>query len=375
MRGAKGVVAVIAATTCALTMTASPALAGDGRWGGGHGGRDPVRVVAAGLNFPLQLAEASGSSLLVTESGFAADPASGFPGVVGQITQVNVRSGKATPVVQNVPRASGAVKIGGKIAIVTGDDGTPAGPGEPPPASLLVARPNQAPKQFADLMAFELGANPDGQTQFVDGVPTDALSNPFSVLADRGRGFALVADGGANDVLKVDSRGQVSTFFVPPTVIDGACTGIPNNAPTDPTGCDSVPTGMTFGPGNTLYVATLSGHVPGEGRVYVLDARSGKVKKVIKGFTAPTGVAVDNRGTLYVAEIESNVLVKVDCNGRFTFAEVQMPSSVLYAGGKLYSTANTFIPGQGQILQVNDSAFTLKERPPAPEPPDDPAGP
>ena len=348
MRGARGVVAVIAATTCALTMTAAPAFAGDDRWGNGHGGGQPTKTIATGLNFPLQLAEASGPSLLVTQSG------------AGEISQVNVRSGTVTPVVQNVARASGAVKIGSKIAIVTGDDGTPVGPGEPPAASLVVAKQNQAPAPFADLLAYELAANPDGQTQFVDGVPTDALSNPFSILADRGRGFALVADGGANDVLKVDSRGRVSTFFVPPTVTDGACTGIPNNAPTDPTGCDSVPTGMAFGPGNTLYVATLSGHVPGEGRVYVLDARTGAVKKVIKGFNAPTGVAVDNRGTLYVAELEGNALVKVDCNGKRSFAEISMPSSVLYTGGKLYSTANTFIPGQGQILQVNDSAFNLK---------------
>jgi hypothetical protein len=70
---------------------------------------------------------------------------------------------------------------------------------------------------LADLMAYELKHNPDGQVQFApDGTPYDALSNPFSMTATSWG--LLVADGGANDVLKVDPRtGRISTYFVPPT--------------------------------------------------------------------------------------------------------------------------------------------------------------
>ncbi len=103
----------------------------------------------------------------------------------------------------------------------------------------------RTPTQLADLLDHELEFNPDGQTQFgPDGEPLDALSNPFSVMKDKTRkGFVLVADGGANDVLRVDREGDVETFFVPPTVNTGACEGLENNDE-NTVGCDPVPTGL-----------------------------------------------------------------------------------------------------------------------------------
>ena len=78
---------------------------------------------------------------------------------------------------------------------------------------------------------------------------------------------------------------------MPPVINTGACEGAPNNDP-EHTGCDPVPTGLALGPCNTLYVSTLTSEVPGEGRVYVLNASTGKVLDVIGGFNGPTGVAV-----------------------------------------------------------------------------------
>jgi hypothetical protein len=343
-----------------LTMTAAPAIAGSSdRWG--HPNPEPIKVIATGLVGPLQLADGGGSSLLVTQA-FA-----------GEITKVNVRNGEKTPIIQGAFGASGATRIGGKIAFVTGG-GAPPGedaaarlvpspPLESPPlpASLYVAKSGQSPTQFADLGAFELAKNPDGQDQNNPEFP-DALSNPFSVVPDRShRGFAIVADGGANDVLRVDAKGKVTAFFVPPVVTTGECAGRPNNDP-EHTGCDPVPTGMAYGPCNTLYVATLSGEAAGEGRVYLLDANTGKVKKYISGFNSPTGVAVDNWGTVYVSELLNNQIVKVDWRGKRSYAAVTEPSAVFISGGKLYSTAQAFT--DGQIIQVNDSAFGKDPVPP-----------
>ena len=107
----------------------------------------------------------------------------------------------------------------------------------------------------------------------------------------------LVADGGGTAVLRVDRKGKVSNFFIPPVIKTGASAGVPNNDPMPGMGCDPVPTGLASGPRSTLYVSTyvstLTSEVPGEGRGYVLGAYAATVKRVISGLDAPTGVAVD----------------------------------------------------------------------------------
>jgi hypothetical protein len=368
MRVGRRLIAVLASTVCVMTVTAAPVLAGDGD----RGQQVPIKVIATGLAGPLQLADGGGSSLLVTQA-FA-----------GEITRVNIRTGEKTAIISGAFGASGASRIGNKIAFVTGVPGpeeaadssatsrlVPSPPMTipPDPASLYVAKSGQAPTKLADLLAYELANNPDGQTQFSpEGVPYDALSNPFSVIPDRSRGgFALVADGGANDVLRVNARGEVSTFFVPPLVTTGECATRPNNGD-DPLGCDPVATGMANGPLNTVLLATLSGEAQGEGRVYVLDGRGpqAKVLKVIKGFNSPTGVAFDNRGNLYVAELLNGQIVKVALDGKRSYAAVTEPSAVFVSGGKLYATAQAFT--DGQIVQVNDSAFGKDPVPPPPPP-------
>jgi DNA-binding beta-propeller fold protein YncE len=143
-------------------------------------------------------------------------------------------------------------------------------------------------------------------------------------------------------------------------------------------GCDPVPTGLAHGPGNTLYVSTLSAEVPGEGRVYVLNARTGKVKDVIGGLNGPTGVAVDRHRNVYVSELLEGApqeepgpgfdpsgvgqIVKIDRRGNRTFAQVTMPTGLLYTGGNLYASAWSIagflgIPDAGQIVKVTDRAF------------------
>ena len=157
-------------------------------------------------------------------------------------------------------------------------------------------------KVIADLGKYELAHNPDGQVQFVDGKPVDALSNPFAMTMSR---YGLiVADGGANDVLRVDpSSGRVSTFFVPHTVTDvKACLAPGAQSNPGTVGCDPVPTGVAVSRGS-VYVSTLGAEQPGAGRVYKLDERTGKVQRVWRGLTSPTGIAVRDDGTVYVSEV------------------------------------------------------------------------
>jgi len=359
--------AVLTAAACSVALVSTPAMAEkDGSTG------DPIRVVARGLEGPFELSQ-RGGRLYVMEAG------------AGQLSRVNVRTGRTTAVVTGLGETTvtGATPVGKKFALVTGeaDADQPAGPY--PGSSVLVARAGHRARVLADLKAYELKHNPDGQAQFTpDGQPVnDSLSNPYYVLADRYRkGSVLVADGGANDVLRVNRYGRVSTFFVLPNVNTGACKGLANNDPQHP-GCDGVPTGLAYGPGNTLYVSALTSEVPGEGRIYVLNATTGKLKRVITGLSGPTGVAVDRRtGTVYASELLEGLpetdepppgfdpstvgrIVRIAPNGTRTYAQVPMPTGLLFTGGKLYasawSVAGLFfqIPDAGQVVTVGRSAF------------------
>lgn len=353
-------VAVLTVATCSLALVSAPAVAHGGS-SGGHT-RTPVTVIASGLDGPRQLSR-SGHAFYVAESD------------VGEVSRIAPRTGNVTPVVTGLGAGSpsGAVKVDDRFVMLTGASApdSETTPGPYPAASVLVARAGHPPTVLADLEAYELERNPDGQRQFGDdGAPLDALSNPFYLVPDRHRkGGVIVADAGANAVLRVSTKGKVSTFFVPPTVNTGACAGLENNDPQHP-GCDAVPTGLAYGPHHTLYVSALTAEVPGEGRVYVLDARTGRLKGVIKGLSGPTGVAVDHRGTVYVSELLEGAsdapdfdpttmgqIVRIPRYAHRTYAQVTMPTGLLWSDGVLYASTNSLIPGAGQVVAVRSSAF------------------
>lgn len=359
-----------------LALTAPPALAG-GNGKGGHRHRppaDPIEVVADGLEGPFGLS-AVGGHLLVAQQGLE-------PGT-GELTLINPRGGKTWTVLSGLTGVAAADDVDGRIAFVTGEAQEPGATGGS--TVYVTRRAGQAPRALADLLAHELANNPDGQLQFdpSTGEPLDALSNPFDVVAQPSmswKRYVMVADAGANSVLSIDSEGGVKTFFVPPLVTTGPCAGAPNNDP-EHAGCDPVPTGLAYGPRNTLYVSTLSAEAPGEGRVYVLDARTGAIKKVISGLSSPTGVAVGDHGEVYVSEAIHNApppdalppedfdpatigrIVRIDRDGTRTYASVPMPVGLEFHHGSLYSTAWSLaglflgIPEAGQVVKVNRSAF------------------
>ena len=351
-------------------------------------------VVAEGLNGPFQLAHDRGGALLVTESD------------IGQITRIEPRTGSKTPVVTGVPGASGAIRFGKYVAIITGGAEDPDNPPTVSGSSLFLAKPGGTPVKVADLLAYELKNNPDGQTQFdpTTGQPSDSLSNPFNIIEDRThRGTFIIADAGANAVLRVrlqakhghpghhghhghgkhghkhhtGFRATITTLFVPPVVRDGACATAENNTP-DGFGCDPVPTGLAYGPGGLLYVSTLGAESPGAGRVYAISPWTGKVAKVITGLDSPTGIAVSPRGTIYVSDVLEGApegdpgpgfdpatvgqITRIDRHGGRSVAQVTMPTGLLWRHGSLYSSAWSIasflgIHDAGQVVRVPESAF------------------
>lgn len=336
---------------------------------GGGQAKPPVKVVTSKLEGPFGLA-AGTDRLFVAENGD------------GKITRVNPVTGHKTRVARGLKNPAGVDRVGQVLAIVTGGEDVPDASTKGD-ATLFVKARGEARERLANLERYELNHNPDGQTQFdpKSGEPLDALSNPFAVLGRRGTGFVFVADAGANAVLSVSKSGKVRTFFVPPLVTTGDCKGAPNNHRKDPKGCDPVPTGLAYGPGGKLYVSTLSAEAEGQGRVYKLNSRTGKVVNVIGGFTAPTGVAVGPHGAVYVSELLHNApesdppppgfdpskvgrIVRVAPNGTRTYAAVTMPIGLVWHDGGLYSTAWSVaglflgIPDAGQVVKVRQSAFS-----------------
>ena len=197
--------------------------------------------------------------------------------VSGQVTRV-FRDGRQRVIVRGAPGVAGVAAGTRHVYAVLGgpnEEGAPPAGDFAPSRVLRTSYQGKHTKVIANLLKYELAHNPDGQVQFVDGKPVDALSNPFSMTMTRWG--LLVADGGGNDVLKVNPRtGRVSTFFVPPTVKDvRACRAPDANSNPGTVGCDPVPTGVDVANGS-VYVSTLGAEVPGAGRVYKLGPK-GKV--------------------------------------------------------------------------------------------------
>jgi hypothetical protein len=297
----------------------------------------------------------------------------------GNITRIDARTGAKRVLVSKALNVAGVGQQGGKIyaAIGGANETGQAPPGRFPGTSVVRFDANgRNAKVLANLEKYELAHNPDRQVQFVNGKPVEALSNPFSLNVSR-YGL-LVADGGANAILRVGREtGKVATFFVPPVIKSPACLKVRNNPGTR--GCDSVPTGVTVARGN-VYVATLGSDVPGAARVYQLNPGNGRVERTWKGLTGLTGIAVSPDGTIFVSQVfhgapamdgpppagfdPSSVgrITKIAPSGKVTHAQVTMPTGLDYRSGSLYastwSTAGFMgIKKAGKVVRVPQSSF------------------
>jgi glucose/arabinose dehydrogenase len=293
---------------------------------------DGVDVVATGFAGPLHVAVAPGGDVLVADA-FA-----------GAIDRVHPATGAVSEVVAAPGFSPGVDVLGGQVYF-TISEGTEE---ETTSTSLMRWTQDSGTTQVADLLAWELANNPDGQPQ---GTGEDADSNPYGVLALPGR--VLVADAAGNDIVEIRANGTVRTLTVFPNSFAGECATRTNNGVPDG-GCDPTPTDLKLGPDGFLYVSGLGGEA--EGHIWKVNATTGAILEHHGGFPPLTGIAVANDGTLFVASLFTSQVFRLN-QGTTSVADVPGPSGLDIGNGTLYAGSVDFSGGPGSLVSIAPSAF------------------
>lgn len=290
----------------------------------------------------------------------------------GELTKVD-RKGKKTAIVRAQGQEIGAVSTRSDSVYFA------QGGQNPTSAYLMVKKGKAAPKRLADLYAYEKKHNPDHINSYgfvglskpcAAQIPkaSPAMnrykglvdSHPYASLALRDGIY--VADAGGNDILKVDSRGRISTVAVlPPTapVVITQAIVADLKLPKCVTGhkyiFEPVPTDVELGPDGWLYVTTLPGgpeddSLGARGGVVKVHPDSGKVVKVASGFVGATNLAVSEAGNIYVAEMfggkdgKGQVSIVRDGAKKGTkLVSLTSPGAIELRDGRLYVTTNAFV--------------------------------
>lgn len=357
------------ATSAALASIALAATLGLGAgpahsWGYNNPLPTPGKTttLADGLLSPLRLALGAGKSVDVAQS---------FGGTVDRI-----RSDGSIQQLDAMPGySSGSVSRFGGTTYYTMTVG--AGEGVPEANESLLKSIDKRGKirTITDIAEYERSANPDGGTIYgfrdldeeclaaqvnlgpFARYPGAQDSNPYATVALGG--YVLVADAGANAIFKVDRKGKVSTVAVLPAIPleiteeRAAALGVDPCAVGSTYYLEPVPTDIEFGWNGKLYVTSLPGgpedpSLGALGSVFAVNLWKGTSAQVAAGLVSPTGVAVDRRGNLYVAELFAN-RISVIPRGSSTaqpLLEATLPGEVELRGSTLYATTDV-LPGEG----------------------------
>ena len=207
-------------------------------------------------------------------------------------------------------------------------------------------------KVVADVALHEFEENPAGG-------PVD--SNPFGVLAEPGG--RLVADAGANALLRVAANGTVETVAVFPPLQNPTGFGPPL--------IESVPTAVARGPDGALYVGQLTGFpfVQGLANIYRLLPGQAPELYCAGGFKAIMDLTFGPDGSLYVVENATNAFpppppfapnsgrlsrVGPGCTSVEPLLEgLDRPTAVAVdADGAIYVTNHGVTAGMGEVLKI-----------------------
>jgi len=204
----------------------------------------------------------------------------------------------------------------------------------------LVQAPASGRWRFvADISAYEVTANPDGNV--VD-------SNPYGVLAEPSK--HMVTDAGGNSLLEVSANGDISTVAVFPAR-PGRST-------------DAVPTSVVRGPDGAYYVGELTGVPFAEGAARVYRVVPGQAPTVFRdGFKTIIDLTFGPDGSLYVLQHATATffggpgqLIRVAPNGTRTVvvSDLSRPASVVVDddGTIFISNRGTSI-GTGEVLRID----------------------
>ncbi len=344
----------------ALTVAlAAPALAQDAT----------VEVVADGLNNPRGVKIADDGSVYVVEAGTAGDECIGEGdeafcfGLTGAVTRVSDDGSER--VLEGLPSAGMGPETGGVSDVAMTADGSmylimnlgadPAERAGMPEGManagwLMRVADDGTLEPVADVAAFESTNDPDAE------MGGELDSNPYGITATDG-GIA-VADAGGNDVLLVGDDGSVSLLAViaptlhefsaealaamgPPPEGEGEAPpaeGEGEAAPADgmvPIPVQAVPTSITVGPDDALYVGQLTGGPFPVGGANVYRIVAGAEPEVYaSGFTNIMGLGFGPDGTLYVAEMVHDGLMTVFAGGEDGPPPVGAVLSVAPGGGE-----------------------------------------
>jgi hypothetical protein len=268
----------------------------------------------------------------------------------------------------------------------------PASEEVPPRTVLMGVGNNGKARALADLSKYEETKNPDANVTYgfrslpegceappmLAGYPGIVESHPYATTQVNGATF--VADAAGNTILKLGKNGKLSTLAVLPAqplkvtapvaaILAEMGVEIPECAIDSTVYLEPVPTDVERGPDGKLYVTTLPGgpedpRLGARGSVYRIDPKSGKTTRVATGFASPTGVAVDARGTVFVAELFGNRIAKVKKGAKAPagFFKTLMPGDVeVRKNGDVYATNQALIgpseeepdtPPSGQVIRI-----------------------
>jgi sugar lactone lactonase YvrE len=264
--------------------------------GGSEGWLDG-QALAASFHTPSGIAVAPDGSLVVADTGNHAIRRIARDGWVQTVAGSGVSGRVDGPAI--------AARFDGPIGVAVGGDGT-----------IFVADTyNDCIRTIApngDVTTLAGGAQPG----YRDGAGVEARFDTPSGIAVDPRGGLVVADTGNNALRRIDARGEVTTigWSAGRDGASGDAAGLP--AP----GGEAVvalsrPIGVAVSPRGAVYAADSLGRVA----VFLPDGRSHVVAGSSSGFAdgdgasarfnGPSGVAVDARGTVLVADTD-NYLVR-----------------------------------------------------------------
>ena len=337
---------------------------------------DPGGVLVEGLNNPRGIAAGGAGSVLVAESGN------------GKLTLVEPRR-RGAPMVRTfatlpVDPETGngptdvAFKSLNKVWAVL------SGPPEETGGDFgRLVRLNRKGKvvESIDIAAYQVG-DPDPDDQ--EDLPEESNPNGLALLPGGG---VLVADAAGNDLLKVDTRRNITTVarFKPELVPWPAGLPFPGPVePGEPFPAESVPTAVAIGPDGAWYVSELKGFPfpQGASRIWRIEPGAsarpaipanpnvGQCRTVGTGFTSVIDLAFGRDGTMYVLEIVKNGLLGVEVFGEppigalwavrggtkteLATGTLMAPGGVAvsYDGTLNVTTGTVFGPGAGAVVRV-----------------------
>ncbi len=194
-------------------------------------------------------------------------------------------------------------------------------------------------RTVADISAHERATNPAGG-------PVD--SNPYGVLVEPGS--TVVADAGANALLRVSMNGRVSTIATL------------RSRPTAPT--DAVPTAVVRGPDGSYYVSELTGAPFADGAARIYRVTEGGTPEIfLEGFKTIIDFDFGPDGSVYVLQHATGPLffagpgqvIRIAPNGMrsVVIGGLNRPTSVLAApDGSLYVSNNGISVQTGEVLHI-----------------------